>query len=86
LSQINEILTGWANLIKNGFNMLNDEYKELSASRLLICHTCDMRMGSICNPTKVSKHIVTGNLTRGCGCNIAAKSMGPKGKCPLGKW
>jgi hypothetical protein len=86
MSKIFEILEGWGNLIKDGFNMLDAESKELSESRLLHCHGCDMRLGSICNPNRVAPHKVTNNLTRGCGCNIAAKSMTLLAQCPLGNW
>jgi len=85
MTVIKEILNGWANLIKDTFNELDAEAKNLSESRLSICNNCDIRLGNICNPSKVGKH-VDGSIRRGCGCNIAAKSMSKKSRCPLGKW
>ena len=86
MSGIKDILNGWANLIKDTFNGLDPETKKLSEERLNICHSCDIRLGSICDPRKMGIHIKTGHLTRGCGCNIAAKTMNKNSKCPLGKW
>lgn len=83
---INEILTGWAHLIKDKFNTLDPQLKALSEKRLNQCNECGLRSGSVCDPTKVAPHTVTGNLTRGCGCNLSAKTLSPRSKCPLGKW
>jgi hypothetical protein len=80
------ILNGWANLIKDAFGKLNEEQKALSKKRLSICDTCQIRSGNICNPKRMERHIETGALSRGCGCNIAAKSMVKHAKCPVGKW
>ena len=86
MSKINEILSGWANLIKGNFGQLDNEVKKISEERLNICDSCDIRLGSICDPRKYGIHIKTGKLTRGCGCNIAAKTMSVNSKCPIGKW
>jgi len=32
------------------------------------------------------KNNQTGEVVRGCGCNISAKSMSPNSLCPLDKW
>lgn len=85
MSVIKDILTGWGSLIKSHFDNLDNDTKKLSEERLSICDSCDIRLGSICNPSKVGKH-VDGRIKRGCGCNIAAKSMVKHAKCPLGKW
>ena len=85
MSTIKNILSGWGNLIKANFDKLDDSVKKLSEERLNICDSCDIRLGSICNPSKVGRH-VDGSIKRGCGCNIAAKSMVKHAKCPLGKW
>ena len=86
MSKINEILTGWANSIKDRFNNLNPEIKDISDKRLNICNECSMRNGSICDPRRHSNNVVTGKLTRGCGCNLLAKTMSPLSTCPLSKW
>jgi hypothetical protein len=86
MSKISEILTGWGHLIKDRFDALDPEIKALSEDRLQACNVCNLRTGTICDPRRVEPHLVTGNLTKGCGCNIAAKSLSPGSKCPLGKW
>lgn len=86
MNKLNDILEGWANLIKDTFNGLDGQTKKVSEYRLNICNECDIRTGNICNPSKIGKHIKSGVLMRGCGCNIAAKSMSKRSKCPLGKW
>jgi|TARA_B110000908_G_C10097121_1_gene376843 hypothetical protein len=85
-SQINQIFTGWANYVKNKFDILSPEIKVLSESRLLECDACHMRSGHQCDPRKKGKHVKSGNTVNGCGCNIAAKTMSPGSICPLGKW
>jgi len=83
---IKDILQGWGNLVKDQFNLLDQETKELSELRLYNCHYCHLRDGSTCSPGRVGKHIESGQLVNGCGCNIAAKTLAPDAKCPLGKW
>lgn len=86
MSKLDEILIGWANTVKDRFNMLQPEVKEISEKRLNICNECEMRNGSICDPTRLSLNVKTGALTRGCGCNLLAKTMSPSSNCPLSKW
>lgn len=86
MSKINEILTGWANTVKDRFNALHSDVKEISEKRLNVCNECDMRNGSICDPRRVTMNEKTGQLVRGCGCNLLAKTMSPKSQCPAGKW
>ena len=86
MSKINEILVGWANTVKDRFNALQPEIKEISEKRLNVCNECQMRNGSICDPRRHSTNIKTGKLTRGCGCNLLAKTMSPSSNCPLSKW
>lgn len=85
-SQISQIFTGWANYIKDKFDRLSPEIKQLSESRLKSCDACHMRSGHKCDPSKQGKNVKTGNMVNGCGCNIAAKTMSPGSSCPLGKW
>ena len=85
-SQINQILSGWGNRIKDAFGVLDAETKELSRLRLLHCNSCYMRTSNTCDPRKSMTNNITGETVKGCGCNIAAKSMSPTSLCPLGKW
>lgn len=83
---IKDILQGWGNLVKDQFNLLDEETKELSELRLYNCHFCHLRDGNMCSPNKKGEHIYSGQIVSGCGCNIAAKSLAPDARCPLGKW
>lgn len=83
---IKDILQGWGNLVKDQFNLLDEETKELSELRLYNCHFCQLRDGNMCSPSKKGQHIHSGQIVNGCGCNIAAKALAPSAQCPLGKW
>lgn len=80
------ILEGWGNLVKDEFNMLDSEIKEIASERMLICNSCDIRNGRSCSPERYGIHKKTGKLTNGCGCRIDAKTLSPNSECPLGKW
>ena len=86
MSKLKEILDGWGNRIKDTFGTLDEDIKIMSQIRLEQCHSCSMRSGNVCDPTKQLKHIVTEQLVRGCGCNISAKTLSPDSECPAGKW
>lgn len=85
-SQIEQILTGWGNLVKSHFVDLAPDLKAESEKRLNICNSCNMRNGGTCNPNQVGTHVITGQQVRGCGCRLAAKALSPGSVCPLGKW
>ena len=86
ITKMKQILEGWAKMVAKKFNQLDQDSQDLASSRLCICDSCEMRLGSICDPTKVAPHAITGNLTRGCGCSLAAKTLVKGARCPLGKW
>lgn len=83
---LKEILDGWGNYAKDKLKILDPAIKQMSKHRLLICNECDMRDYGTCNPTKKGTNVLTGDLVSGCGCNLAAKTLSPTSKCPLGKW
>ena len=85
-SQIEQILTGWGNLVKSHFVDLEPNLKAESEKRLTTCNSCDMRNGGTCSPNKTGIHVITGEEVRGCGCRLAAKALSPGSVCPLGKW
>ena len=85
-SQISQILSGWGNRFKDVFGLLDAETKEISRLRLIHCNSCYMRTNNSCDPRKQMKNNITGEVVKGCGCNISAKSMSPHSICPLGKW
>ena len=86
MSQIQNILEGWGKLVADKFNQLDQESKDLAASRMQHCNTCELRLGSICDPTRVAANVRTGNLVKGCGCNLPAKTLATKSSCPMSKW
>lgn len=42
--------------------------------------------GYVCDNKKVAPHVITGEMTKGCGCYLPAKIRSNEGGCPLGKW
>lgn len=83
---ISNILTGWGNYIKEQIGLLSPQIKQKAEERLLICDACPMREHNTCVKTRIGKNIETGLMVKGCGCNLAAKSMDPNSECPLAKW
>lgn len=93
---ISHILEGWANHIKDEFNLLDEKTKELSAKRLLICDKCDVRSNRACDSSKQGVVVEDfyyegelrnkGEIHKGCSCNLAAKTKCVTCQCPLGKW
>lgn len=83
---IGNILDGWGNRVKDTFNMLDLEMKNMGAQRLRMCDTCTLRNNNTCDPKIKGPNVVTGAITNGCGCNLSAKTLAPKASCPLAKW
>jgi hypothetical protein len=83
---ISLILEGWGNVVKDRFNVLDQKTKAASAHRLSICHSCSIRNGNVCDPNKTGVNVKTQKEAKGCGCNIAAKTLSLGSECPLGKW
>jgi hypothetical protein len=80
------ILEGWGNYVRDKFDMLDSDTQELASKRLTFCDSCHMRDGNSCSTSKSGYHIITKQLTYGCGCNISAKTLSKGSQCPLGKW
>ena len=85
-SKIDQILTGWGNYVKSHFVELAPELKAEGQKRLEICNSCSMRDRGTCSTARRGKHVITGEMMKGCGCKLAAKALSPKSVCPLGKW
>lgn len=85
-SQIEQILTGWGNLVKSHFVELEPELKAEGQKRLEICNSCPMRINGTCSTSRQGRHVKTGVMMNGCGCRLAAKALSPGSECPLGKW
>ncbi len=86
MGKLNEILDGWGNLIKSNFGLLDEETSKLAESRLLYCNACSIRNDNTCDPNKMILNEKTNQMVKGCGCNIAAKTLSRKSECPAGKW
>ena len=86
MSQIKQIIEGWANVIKDQFNAVDIVTKTISKKRLELCDPCDLRRGNTCSTTVSGLHIITNERKNGCGCNISAKTLSRSSQCPLGKW
>lgn len=84
--QLSEILTGWANVVKDKVGMLDSETQRMSYIRLVHCNACPVRDNNTCSPSRTIKNVLTDQIVNGCGCNIAAKTLSPKSECPAGKW
>lgn len=80
------MITGWARIALKKLDLLPQHLKTISEQRLKICDNCPMRVGNTCSKSKIGTHVTTGKQVRGCGCNLAAKTLEEKQKCPLGKW
>lgn len=83
---VEHIITGWANVVKDKFNVLDPATKNMAAERMQLCNMCYLRTGNTCDPSKGGMNLKTGKIEKGCGCNIAAKTLSPQSKCPLAKW
>jgi len=83
---VEHIITGWANVVKDKFNILDPATKDMAAERMQLCNMCYLRTGNTCDPSKGGMNLKTGKIEKGCGCNIAAKTLSPQSKCPLAKW
>ena len=70
---INEIIEGWANVVKDRIGTLDPNIKQMAENRLILCNSCHMRIGNNCSPKNVGINEITKQETNGCGCNISAK-------------
>jgi len=86
MSQIREIIEGWANVIKDQFDAVDPVTKQVSKRRLELCNGCPFRQGNVCSPHIWGYDIISGDKKVGCGCNISAKTLSPSSRCPLNKW
>lgn len=71
ISNINNIVNGWFNQMRDQLGILPEGIKLEAERRLKICETCPNRKVNNCGV---------------CGCNLQAKSKDTNSKCPLNKW
>lgn len=84
--QITQIIEGWGNLIKDKLGTLHPPVKAVAEIRLKICDECSIRKNNICDSTQTITNIITKKPVKGCGCNIAAKTLAMSAACPASKW
>ena len=84
--QLNQILEGWGNLIKDKIGTLHPPIKAVAEQRLKHCDRCSIRKGNVCDPNQTITSVITNKPVKGCGCNIAAKTLAMSASCPAGKW
>lgn len=84
--QLNQIIEGWGNLVKDKLNLLAPPIKETAEARLKICDVCPIRKNNVCDPNQIITNVRTKKPVKGCGCNIAAKTLAITAKCPADKW
>ena len=63
-----------------------EKYKEVVKYRLKICAGCPIYNDGSCDPNQTLRHVSTGLLVPGCGCNIRCKTALKSSSCPAGKW
>lgn len=73
IMKLRQIALGWFRLLKSKLGYISPELKELAASRLSICATCEHR----------SKVTCTCNI---CGCYLPAKAQVYTENCPDNRW
>jgi len=83
---VKEIIEGWANLTLDKLGKLDQDTKEIAEYRLAHCTTCTMRVNNSCSRNKEGINVKTLETKKGCGCNLSAKTLSLKSKCPLSKW
>lgn len=66
---LKNILIGWGNLV-----LRPEHLTPIMEKRMLICDTCPIRTGTLCDEAK-----------GGCGCFLPAKNRSDS-KCPKNKW
>ena len=88
MSIIAQILEGWGRHISYAwFNIYNEKHKQIMEKRLEVCDSCSIRTKGICDDSKTELDPETGEIYRGCGCSIQAKSFVMENNvCPAGKW
>jgi len=84
--KVYDIAQGWSRLGLDQLNLLSQELKDKAVTRIRHCETCTMRVNNSCSRSKEGVNIQTGEIIKGCGCNLKAKVLSDNSKCPLGKW
>lgn len=74
MSKIQEILSGWTNLV-----FKNEDVEKIAKERLEICSECEF-MSEYPNEMK------SFSTCTSCGCVLSAKCRSEKSICPKDKW
>ena len=65
MSQIREIIEGWANVIKDQFDAVDPVTKAVSKKRLMECNPCPLRQSNTCSPQIMGYHVITNERKSG---------------------
>lgn len=89
-SDIEKIIRAYGDFIKFNIENLPESgegmTKQVYLDRLDKCLKCPLKNGNVCDPTKYRPHVVTGEMSSGCGCNLAVKQASPAFGCPAGEF
>lgn len=86
MSKLYDIAQGWARSFARELNLLDPSIAQRADERLKICDVCEFRVGSFCSKKKRQSNLITGMVTKGCGCNVKKKTLADASECPAGKW
>ena len=73
INKIGEIKEGWTNLVKDKFDVLSPEMKDLAVNRYNICNNCKFRNKKL-------------NICNICKCYLPAKVLSLNSFCPKQEW
>ncbi len=65
MSKLNEIINGWANVVKDKIGTLDPKLKLMAVNRLILCNSCHMRVENTCSTKKVGINEITKKETNG---------------------
>jgi len=68
------------------FNQDKERIERLAKARLSICESCPIYINGRCDRDSTIEHMVTGEIVKGCGCNMKTKVYCEECSCPAEKW
>jgi hypothetical protein len=86
IEQIEQIAQGWARFGLSKMHMLSEEVSIRALDRMNLCNDCHMRIDNTCSTSREGQDVLTGEIKKGCGCNLSAKTLADESACPLSKW
>lgn len=81
-----DVLEGCSEAFLGDWLGRGQEMDEVIKYRLKQCADCPVYNNGGCDPNRQRKHVSTGKIVYGCGCNIRCKSALKSQECPAGLW